>query len=233
MNTIKERAKELLRKYNNDCGSIRMFTLMGQFIEELARMPNDSDSEWKNKYDRLEAEFNAYRTEIENSEEELMSSEIEQLETAIARATKRIAELKAKESSQNADTWPKCGDTFWSVNEFEDVSRNTWSDHYSDFTAAKLGNVFRTEDEATEERERRVVLTELRKLARESWGGTKVNWENCFQEKWCLRYVQENQRWYTYYNVVLRHQGAVYFASRAAALSAIKTIGAERLMLLI
>lgn len=162
-----------------------------------------------------------------------MSSEIEQLEKTIVWATERVAVLKAQESRQNTDTWPKCGDTFWSVNEFEGVSRNAWSDHYSDFAAVQLGNVFRTEEEARREAEARRVLTELRKLARESWGSDKVDWKNVDQYKWHLFYGHDEQALCVEYRLTCQHQGAVYFASREAAEAAIQTIGPDRALLLL
>lgn len=158
-----------------------------------------------------------------------MNPEIEQLEAAIAAANEKLAELKAAEAEK---AWPKGGDTYFFVDGDGDVLDSQWDSDLRDTSRMNIGNVFRTVAEAEHEIERRMVLTELRRLARESWGGGKADWNNIAQGKWYLFCDHSEQVWRIDYGSTCQRQGAIYFATREAAEAAIETIGAERLMLL-
>jgi hypothetical protein len=162
-----------------------------------------------------------------------MSTEIEQLEAAIEIATKRLTELKAAGATHAEKAWPQVGDTYFFVDGDGDVLDSQWDSDLRDTSRMNIGNVFRTVAEAEHDIDRRKVLTELRRLARESWGKEKPNWSNIYQDKWFLYYDHEAKKWSTNNRLTCRGQGCVYFATREAAEAAIETIGAERLMLLL
>ena len=159
-----------------------------------------------------------------------MNPEIEQLEAAIAAANEKLAELKATQAEK---TWPQVGDTYFFVDGDGDVVESRWDSYLIDASRMNIGNVFRTVAEAEREIDRRCVLTELRRLARESWGGGKADWSNSAQDKWSLRFDHNTGTWDVYAHNSLQCQGTGWFDTASAAQSAVKTIGTERLMLLL
>ena len=130
-----------------------------------------------------------------------MTTEIEQLEAAIAAANKKF-------------------ETKWATNA---INRARFA----------IGNVFRTKADTKREIEHRKILTELRRLARESWGDEKANWSSGYQDKWYLYFLHTDAAWHIGRYTAVQDQGCVYFATIEAAKAAIQTIGAERLMLLL
>ena len=164
-----------------------------------------------------------------------MNPEIEQLEAAIAAANEKLAELKAAEAEAEK-AWPQYGDTYFFVGGACDVVESQWDSDLLDTSRMNIGNVFRTVAEAEHEIDRRKVLTELRRLAKASWGGTKIDWTDDTQYKWQIRFVHDAAdggklgatNW-----LAIQYQSAVAFATEQAAKAAIETIGADRLMLLL
>lgn len=158
------------------------------------------------------------------------------LQQELAALRKRIDELEAQTKTEATDSWPKLGDVYFYVDCAGEIERNDWKDDLVDAGHFAIGNAYRTEEEAEREVERRKVLTQLRKLAKASWGGTKIDWPDAAQYKWQIRFVHGAAdggkfgaiNWYA-----VQHQSAVAFATQEAAQSAIETIGADRLMLLL
>lgn len=106
-------------------------------------------------------------------------TEIEQLKAILAEASQRIAAIEAAEAAQAEETWPKDGDTYWAIeDDGAEAFISTWASDDTDCARMAIGNVFRTRSDAEREAERRKVLTELRRLARESW--TRLNEMNLF-----------------------------------------------------
>ena len=162
-----------------------------------------------------------------------MNPEIEQLEAAIAAANEKLAELKAAEAAQTEKAWPQYGDTYFFVDGDGDVVESQWSSDPFDASRMNIGIVYRTVAEAEHEIDRRKVLTELRRLARESWGGGKADWSSRDKDKWYLYFLHNDAAWCIGRYTTVQDQGSVYFATHEAAEAAIETIGAERLMLLL
>lgn len=161
-----------------------------------------------------------------------MNPEIEKLEAAIAAANEKLAELKAQAKAEADDSWPQVGDTYFFIDGDGDVLDSQWDSDLRDASRMNIGNVFRTVAEAEHEIDRRKVLTELRRLARESWGSGKADWRNTCQDKWYLYFGHRDGTWNAGRYTSVQDQGSVYFATEQAALAAIETIGADRLMLL-
>ena len=162
-----------------------------------------------------------------------MSNEIAKLEAAIEIATKRLAELKAAEAAQTEKAWPHIDDAYLFVDDAGYTVRSSWAADGVDQARAATGNIFRTVADAEREVERRKGLTELRRLARESWGDDKADWSNSLQRKWSLFLNHGEHRWRADAWRSGQLANAVYFATEQAALTAIETIGAERLMMLL
>jgi len=81
--------------------------------------------------------------------------------------------------------------------------------------------------------ERSKVLSELRDLARKSWANRKADWSRAGQYKWELYFEHKDREWCVLDLGLSQTQGAVYFATGHDAESAVKSIGAHRLMLLL
>lgn len=158
------------------------------------------------------------------------------LQQELAALRKRIDELEAQAKTEATDSWPKIGDTYFFVDGDGDVMDSQWGSDLFDASRMNIGNVYRSVAEAEHEIERRKVLTELRRLAKTSWAGVKIDWPDAAQYKWQIRFVHGAAdggkfgaiNWYA-----VQHQSAVAFATQEAAQSAIETIGADRLMLLL
>ena len=162
-----------------------------------------------------------------------MNPTIEQLEAAIAAANEKLAELKAADAAQAEKAWPQVGDTYFFVDGAGGVVESQWDSDLFDASRTNIGNVFRTVAEAEHEIERRKVLTELRRLARESRGDEKADWSNSAQSKYRLHFDYYTKGWYASFCNATQQQGAVWFATEQAAHAAVETIGAERLKLLL
>lgn len=158
---------------------------------------------------------------------------IEDLKTQLAVLAGRIAALEAAELEAK---WPKAGDTYFFVDGDGDVIDSQWNLDDNQLHRLEIGNVFRTVAEAEHEIDRRKVLTELRRLAKASWGGTKIDWTDYNQHKWQIRFAHDAADGGKFGAInwqAIQHQGAVSFATEKDAQAAIETIGADRLMLLL
>lgn len=147
------------------------------------------------------------------------------IEQRIADIEEQLAQLK-QEAKASADEWPKMGDEFYRVDAYG-YCDDVWQGGTADMAMLNCGNVFRTEEEAKREVERRKVLTELRKLAKASWNKEPVNY--AYYSLRLLSGVID----ICAYSYRRNELGVVYFATEKDAEAAIETIGADRLMLLL
>lgn len=156
------------------------------------------------------------------------------LQQELAALRKRIDELEAQAKTEATDSWPKNGSEYYYIATDATVEYFVFDGTNFDIDVVAIGNVYRTLEEANREVERRKVLTELRKLAKASWGGGNADWSRSGQYKWELFYDHKEKEWIALDLCWLSQtQGAVYFATGHDADAAIETIGADRLMLLL
>lgn len=158
------------------------------------------------------------------------------LQQELAALRARIDELEAQAKTEAIDSWPKLGDAYFYVDCAGEIGRNDRVDDWVDAGRFAIGNAYRTKEEAEREVERRKVLTQLRKLAKASLGGTKIDWTGDAQYKWQIRFAHDAADGGEFGAVnwrAIQYQGAVAFATEQAAKAAIETIGADRLMLLL
>lgn len=149
----------------------------------------------------------------------------------LAEMDRQVARLKG-EAQKLADEstpkeWPQEGDWFWCVSWNGFPSNEQHAGTVGDMRAISIGNVFRTEAEALQEIERRKVLTEYRKLARESWQSNSGG-----HEYYSIRFCGDNVD-VCVYSYKRKELGVIYFPTYEAAESAIQTIGADSLKLLL
>ena len=124
---------------------------------------------------------------------------------------------------------PNKGETYYTVHGAGDVHQEVWQSHnVLDWSMGRWeqGNVFPTREAAEFEAERRKVKAGLERLARESG---PVSWSNRDISKVCLYYDHDDSSVKDTSNNFVQHEGSTYFATGAAAMGAISTIGEERI----
>lgn len=122
---------------------------------------------------------------------------------------------------------PKDGEIFYYINCDGKICRETWRDS-STFSLSlyKLGNCFKTIEEAKFALERLIVTAELQRYADEhnEWD---VDWKNSEQAKYDIYYDIENNiiDYCSYYGMKFN---AIYFTSEEIARQAVESVGTER-----
>ncbi len=130
----------------------------------------------------------------------------------------RIAELE--EQVKDEREFPQDGDTYWYINPFGSIFHDEWWSFVSEGHKLKIGNVFRTKEQAEFAVEKLKVEAELRKFSRP------------FKEDEYNYFIQIHP---SHNNIVTdsddyyQTQGTIYFESTAIANEAIDTIGEERI----
>lgn len=130
----------------------------------------------------------------------------------------RIAELENQVEQEKE--FPQYGDTYWCINAYGGVSKETWDGYDIEKDMLVIGNGFRTEQEAELAVEKLKVEAELRKFSRPF----KEDDYNSFIELYMFDKtltVDSNEYWQT--------QGVIYFESDEKAQQAIDTVGEERI----
>lgn len=100
--------------------------------------------------------------------------------------------------------------------------------HYFDENLFKVGNYFKTKEEAEFELNRRLVYQELKDYALEH-NEIDINWSDTEKCKWSIRYdyykdcLTVSSWWY------YQELGQIYFSSQYIALDAIKVVGRDRI----
>lgn len=150
--------------------------------------------------------------------------EDKEIKKEILEIKSKLAELEDKlEQAENmqTDQWkPNKGDRYYYISAYGEALHATWFNSDVDNQSLLFGNVFKTEEEAEFEVERRKILHELSELAR------PFDYES---ENWCF-YLNseglidcyegfENQYFY----------GDCYFDSMKEVILAIEKIGASRI----
>lgn len=158
------------------------------------------------------------------------------LQQELAALRARIDELEAQAKAEESDSWPKYGNECWAIDGDGDLFDFVWNLEDNQLHRLEIGNVFRTKEDAEREVERRKVLAELRRMAKSSWAGVKIDWTDAAQYKWQIRFAHDaadGGKFDAISRYAVQHQSAVAFATKAAARAAIETIGADRLMILL
>ena len=129
----------------------------------------------------------------------------------------RIAELE--ELAKDEQEFPQDGDAYWFIDDEGGMSSTFYKNYYLDIYRQKIGNIFRTEEEAEFAVKKLKVEAELRKFSRKFiWGG----------ENWILS-MGTNKDIFLVYEDDEMNQGAVYFEDEYKALEAIEAVGKDRI----
>lgn len=128
----------------------------------------------------------------------------------------RIAELEKLEKEEQE--FPKDYDEYCYVDSDGDVLHDEWGGFASEEGMLKIGNVFKTKEQAEFAVEKLRVEAELRKFSRTFMWGT---------ENTAMLFDGDNIKFDTRLSHVF--QGAIYFESENKAKEAIEAVGEERI----
>lgn len=139
------------------------------------------------------------------------------------RVKPKVVEVKRK-------VWkPKIGEHYWYLYDDGKISTITWCGSKLDADRYKLGNCFRTEEEAEFAREKKKVEVELERYAKEYNDPERDVWngfnERCGIHYDCLRGDLDTSTMYQFRDI-----GAIYFTSKEIAEDAANKVGAKRIM---
>lgn len=136
---------------------------------------------------------------------------------------KQIEELKNMEIEEDGFWKPRLGEKYWFITDGGSIEEDEWEDrtiyaiHYNAF---KIGNVFRTEEEAEFQVEKLKVITELKRFS-------KKFEEN--KDNFCIKYEMINQ-YIEIYNNYYYATAELCFASEKDAKDAIEFVGEDRVV---
>lgn len=152
-----------------------------------------------------------------------MTDVFEKIQNDFNEFMKQAKELVEKERVANTtetNRWkPKDGDVYYSVMSIGNIVKYSWGTDYIDSGHYRLGNCFKTKQEAQKELERRVAERELLEMC--DWeGGDQYNLlyhckTNTFNSVYSLNFIQNPYR----------------FASKKSCQQAIEQLGTEKLKL--
>jgi len=141
------------------------------------------------------------------------------LEDAI---TVLISEIEALKSAKVKE-WPQVGDVYFYISSAGMVLPSTWRDDNPDKDCAEIGNIFRTEAEATKELETRKTIAELRaQPGREKFVIGEYNHSLSVDFK-----IGVDVNAFTTCDYGF---ASIYFDSAESVQSAIKAVGADRIL---
>ena len=139
------------------------------------------------------------------------------LQMEINSLKQRIAELE--EQVKGEQEFPQYGETYSYINTYGGVEGDIWEGHFAERNMIKIGNFFKTEEQAEFVVEKLKVEAELRKFSRPFEYGK-------FNHYLFLDIDGDSFR--TDFTSYCPPQGAIYFESEEKAQQAIKSVGKER-----
>ena len=140
------------------------------------------------------------------------------LQMEINSLKQRITELE--QQAKREQEFPQYGDTYWCINAYGGVSKETWDGYDIEKDMLVIGNGFRTEQEAEFVVEKLKIEAELRKFSRP------------FKEDEYNYFIQIHP---SHNNIVTdsddyyQTQGTIYFESEDKAQQAIQSVGENRI----
>lgn len=141
---------------------------------------------------------------------------------------KQLMNLIKKSNGSKRNLWkPNYGRKYFYINDCGGIMNSEWYDDRIDSEFYKIGNCFKTKEEAELELERIKIKTELRRFAEEN-NECEIDWTDRKQNKWLICYNYDSKNIDTGYDNTLRTH-YIYFSSKEIAKQAIKHIGEERL----
>ena len=140
------------------------------------------------------------------------------LQMEINSLKQRIAELE--QQAKQEQEFPQYGDTYWCINAYGGVSKETWDGYDIEKDMLVIGNGFRTEQEAEFAVEKLKVEAELRKFSRPFVDGEENNH---------IKYSPSFDELSVLTSFSYQDQGVFYFESKEKVQQAIESVGADRI----
>ncbi len=132
-------------------------------------------------------------------------------------------EMMQKFEEERENEFPKYGDRYYYLTTRGNIENAMWSEDEFDRGALAMGNLFKTKEEAEFERERRKVITKLKKYAEPK----DRKWDGEINHYYITWDYDINMIYYCCFNTALK--GAdIYFESEEKAKKAIKAVGEDR-----
>lgn len=120
---------------------------------------------------------------------------------------------------------PEKGETYWIVVGDGNIARQIWFENARDLNYWKIGNCFRTREEAVFHREKLIVTAALQRFADEH--NEEIDWKDSKQDKYIIVYCC-NTKELVVVCANMSKSNDVYFSSRELGKQAIKTVGEKR-----
>lgn len=151
--------------------------------------------------------------------------------TNVSEENKKVIMEIIKKADKSVPFVPKYGEEYWYLDSCGDRSWTEWEDSDADEWGLSQGNYFRTEAEAEEYKVKLETKAKYCKLAVESWGGEKVDWNNGEKAKWHNTYDYENKGTGIGCDTFIqRRSNNMYFKSTKLAKQAIEEIGEDNFL---
>ena len=141
-------------------------------------------------------------------------------EAKLEELNRQIEELKNVEIEEDGVWKPKFDDEYWFLVDEGLIYKDICVSAQPDNNRISIGNVFRTEEEAKHEVERRKVLTELKRFSK------KIE---KYKDNYCIKYDMQNKE-IGVYNNYLYATAELVFATEKDAEKAIEAVGKDRVL---
>lgn len=154
-------------------------------------------------------------------------SSVKELEEKVKVLMKEIEILKGKEDFELEYPFEE-KEEYWSVGVKGGINHLPWTGIEFDTKRYEQGHIFKTEQEAIRERDKRILLTKFRQFRDKCNGDWKPDFNNWSQDKNSLQFSYERSEWVVY--ISGRMEGFClfgYFKERTDAERAIELFGDE------
>lgn len=155
-------------------------------------------------------------------------SKIEELEEKVKELMKEIETLKQKEKAEEFEYPFEDKEEYWLVDVKGEIKHIPWTDVEFDTKRYEQGHIFKTEQEAIRERDKRTLMTRFRQFRDKCNGDWKPEWINNQECKYFMGYLAESKS----YEVAYCERGDVfssfgYFKNKDDCKRAIELFGDE------
>lgn len=151
---------------------------------------------------------------------------IEELEEKQDELQKQINELKQVKVEEQKKKWmPEYSKEYWFVGDNGEIYMSIWGGSCHDKWRYLTGNVFKTEQEAEEHKNKLKVQAQFRNFVEKR--NEELDWENNNQEKYFLNYSYNYEKIIISFTWVCKYQDVIYASSEQILQDAIEEIGEE------
>lgn len=157
-------------------------------------------------------------------------NKIEELEKQAKTILEEIEKLKKEEKAESKVWKPENADEYYYIDNDAEIIGDAWygSVQY-DIARYKIGNCFKTREEAEKAVEKAKIYTQLKRLAEEI-NTEPIDWENNNQYKYRFTYNRNIRNLWQEYSLFNQVQGAIYSTNKDFLDIAKERIGEENLL---